>query len=83
MSNNNQQKNQQAPRKQGKQLRQVAILSGIAFQMAAITGIGAYIGHRIDQNSSREIPLATILGTFIGFGIAMYLVVKQVNKLNK
>ena len=68
-------------KKRGNQLKNVALLSGIAFQMAIITGLGAFIGHKLDQHYSNETPIFTIVLTFIGFGIAMYMVVKQTNKL--
>ena len=69
--------------KRGKRLIQVAALSGLAFQLAIITGIGAYIGYKLDENYNTEEPIYTIIGTFIGFGIAMYFLVKQVNKFSR
>ena len=75
--------NKNQPRKKGKQLKQVAVLSGIAFQLAIITGLGAFIGFKLDERYSTKEPIYTIIGTFIGFGIAMYGVVKQVNKVSK
>ncbi|MBT8253303.1 MAG: AtpZ/AtpI family protein [Flavobacteriaceae bacterium] len=50
--------------------------------MAIITGLGAYIGFKIDEHYQMEEPISTIIGTFIGFAIAMYGVVKQANKLS-
>lgn len=75
--------NKNQPKKRGKQLKQVAVLSGIAFQLAIITGIGAFIGYKLDERFSTKEPIYTILGTFIGFALAMYGVVKQVNKITK
>ncbi|NNK87003.1 MAG: AtpZ/AtpI family protein [Flavobacteriaceae bacterium] len=51
--------------------------------MAVITGIGAYIGYKLDEHYTTAEPIYTIIGTFIGFGIAMYLLVKQVNKFSR
>ena len=81
MSNKKSQQKDPVEKKRGNQLKNVALLSGIAFQMAIITGLGAYIGHRLDLHYSNETPIITIILTFIGFGISMYMVVKQTNKL--
>lgn len=70
------------PKKQGNQLKNVALVSGLAFQMAAITGLGGYIGYKLDEHYQNENNILTILLTFIGFGIAMYGVVKIANKLS-
>ena len=51
--------------------------------MAAITGLGAFIGIKLDEHYTNENPIYTIIGTFIGFGVAMYFVIKQANKLSK
>ncbi|MBT8273381.1 MAG: AtpZ/AtpI family protein [Bacteroidia bacterium] len=51
--------------------------------MAAITGLGAYIGYKLDEHYQNETPIYTILLTFIGFSIAMYNVIKQANKISK
>lgn len=77
----NSNKNQQ--QKRGKRLKQVAALSGLAFQLAVITGIGAYVGYKLDEHYTTREPIYTIIGTFIGFGIAMYFLVKQVNKFSR
>jgi F0F1-type ATP synthase assembly protein I len=50
--------------------------------MAAVTGLGAYIGFKLDEYYQNENNILTILLTFIGFGIAMYGVVKIANKLS-
>lgn len=70
------------PEKQGNQLRNVALVSGLAFQMAAVTGLGGYVGYKLDEHYQNESNILTILLTFIGFGIAMYGVVKIANKLS-
>ncbi|MBT8265570.1 MAG: AtpZ/AtpI family protein [Bacteroidia bacterium] len=51
--------------------------------MAAITGLGAYIGYRLDEHYQNENDIYTIILTFIGFAIAMYFVLKQINSLTK
>lgn len=70
-------------KKQGSQLKTVAKLSGIAFQMAAITGLGAYIGYKLDERYQNENAIFTIILTFAGFAIAMYFLLKQINNLTK
>ena len=82
MNSNNNQKNKPS-QKQEKPLRKVALLSGLAIQMSVITGLGAYLGYQLDIKQTNEELIWTIVGTFVGFGIAMYLVVKQANKLSK
>lgn len=59
------------------------MLTGIAFQLAVVTGLGGFIGWKIDEHYQIENSIATIFGTFIGFAVAMYGVVKQINKLSK
>lgn len=83
MTNNRKNQPNKDKKKQGNQLKTVVALSGVAFQMAAITGLGAYIGYRLDQHYQNENDIYTIILTFIGFAIAMYFVLKQINSLTK
>lgn len=82
MTNKKNQSNKE-PKKQGNQLKTVATLSGVAFQMAAITGLGAYIGVKLDAHYQNDNDIFTIILTFVGFAIAMYFVLKQINALTK
>ena len=59
-----------------------AKFSGIVVQMLVIIGGGSWIGYEIDENSSREFPLFTIILSLISIAIALYLVIRQANRLN-
>ncbi|MGY3795260.1 AtpZ/AtpI family protein [uncultured Aquimarina sp.] len=66
----------------GNQLRRYLALTGIAFQMGAIIFLCAYVGKRLDAYYLLEKKWFTM--GFILFGVAssLYLVIKQLNKIN-
>ncbi|WP_299608979.1 AtpZ/AtpI family protein [uncultured Aquimarina sp.] len=66
----------------GNQLRKYLALTGIAFQMGAIIFLCAYVGKRLDAYYLLEKKWFTM--GFILFGVAssLYLVIKQLNKIN-
>ena len=51
--------------------------SGIAFQMMAALGAGAWIGHYFDGVAQNKTPVYTLLGLLIGVSAAIYLVIKS------
>lgn len=57
-------------------------LSGIAIQMGVIIFVGARAGQWLDENYSEEGNTYTVVLTLAAVAIAMYLVIKQTNKLN-
>jgi len=61
-------------------IKSYAKFSGIVIEMGAIIGGGAWLGHRIDQNAAREIPVFTIILSLLAIGLALYLVIRQVNQ---
>jgi len=54
--------------------------SGISFQMIVIIGLFALAGYKIDKSLGSKIPLFTAGLSLIGVGVALYQVVKQLNK---
>ena len=66
----------------GSQLRKYLALTGIAFQMGAIIFLCAYVGKKLDAYYLLEKKWFTM--GFILFGVAssLYLVIKQLNKIN-
>lgn len=66
----------------GNQLRRYLALTGIAFQMGAIIFLCAYVGKKLDAYYLLEKKWFTM--SFILFGVAssLYLVIKQLNKIN-
>jgi len=49
----------------------------MAFQMAAILGIGVFIGIKLDEHFGTEKPYLTALCAIIAFPIAFYTSVKD------
>ena len=57
-------------------------LSGIAIQMGVIIFLGAKGGQWLDENYGQGGNSYTVVLTLFSVAIAMYLVIKQTNKLN-
>ncbi len=57
-------------------------LTGIAIQMGVIIFLGAKAGQWLDQKYGSEKNTYTVALTLVSVAIAMYLVIKQTNKLN-
>lgn len=58
-------------------------LTGVAFQMGATIFIGAYGGKMLDEKYPFEKKWFTMLFTLLGVGIALWNVVRQVNRINQ
>lgn len=54
--------------------------SGMGFQMIAIIGVFAYIGHKIDESRGNERPIFTAIFSLLGVGISLYSVIKSIVK---
>jgi F0F1-type ATP synthase assembly protein I len=61
-------------------IKSYAKFSGIVIEMLAIIGGGAWLGHRIDQNAQREVPVFTIILSLCAIALALYLVIQQVSQ---
>jgi len=55
-----------------------AKFSGIAFQMAAIIGLGSFGGVKLDEYYPNKYSVFTIICSLVSIGIALYYVIKQV-----
>jgi hypothetical protein len=54
--------------------------SGIGFQMLATIGLFAFVGHKLDENQHNNKPILTAILSVLGVFIALYQVIKQLNK---
>lgn len=57
-------------------------LSSAAIQMAAVIGGFTWLGTYLDTKWSAD-SLFTIVGALLGVGIGLYLIIKEVNQLNR
>ena len=64
-------------------LKRYLILTGIAFQMGAIMYLAAYIGRKLDENTGTDQKTYTLIATLIGLVVSIWIVLKQLNSLNK
>lgn len=76
MADNNQKK--QNPKKQ---LKNVAVLSGIAFQMGITIYLFVMLGKWLDSKFNGGDKLYIIITTLLGVAISLYVVLKQVNRI--
>lgn len=53
--------------------------SGIAFQMMAALGVGAWVGHYFDGLAQNETPVYTLLGLLLGITAGIVAVIKSLN----
>lgn len=60
-----------------------AIFSGIAVQMGVIIGLGVFIGVTLDEKFPNKYSAFTIIFSLSGVFIAMYAIIKQLQKINK
>jgi F0F1-type ATP synthase assembly protein I len=77
MAYNNNQKNQNPK----KQLKNVAVLSGIAFQMGITIYLFVMLGKWLDSKFNGGNKLFIIITTLLGVAISLYVVLKQVNRI--
>jgi F0F1-type ATP synthase assembly protein I len=63
-------------------LKQVAALSGIGIQMAIIIYLFVLLGKWLDTNYNQGNKLYVIIMTLLGVAISLYVVIKQVNRIN-
>lgn len=76
-------KKEQEHKKQPKQPSNLAKLSGVGLQMGATIFLGAYIGKWLDQKYPNEKNWFTICFTLFFVALALFNVLRQVNKINK
>ena len=73
--------NQQKPSKK-KPLKNALILTGVAFQMGVTIYLFIMLGKWLDNTYNNGNKLYVIVATLVGVGVSLYLVVKQLNRIN-
>ena len=71
------------PSKKRKPLNNYLRFSGVAIQMGAIIGLGAWGGSSLDSHYHITTKLFTIILTLIGVAASLYLVIKEVINMSK
>ncbi|WP_027076583.1 AtpZ/AtpI family protein [Maribacter antarcticus] len=71
---------QQKPRKDNKDLRNAARLTGIAIQMGATIYLGNFLGSWLDGKFDKTFWETTC--TLLAIVLSIYSVIKQANRLN-
>lgn len=64
-------------------LRRWAVLSAIAIEMGVVIYLFIQGGLWLDTEYNDGNKLYVIIGTLLGVGLSLYLVVQQTNRLNK
>ena len=75
--------NPQKPRNSKSTLRNIAILSGIGFEMGAIIFLAAKGGIWLDQYYQTDKRLFTAIATMVGVAIAIYVVLLQLKRVKQ
>ena len=73
--------NKESNKKPGKQLKNVAALSGIAIQMGITIYLFVLGGKWLDTKYNGDDKLFIIIMTLLGVAISLYVVIKQVNRI--
>lgn len=68
----------EAKKTKSKPFKDYAVYSGIAFQMIAIIGVGAFIGVRLDNYLETPKPWFTTFITLTAVFVAMYMAIRQI-----
>jgi hypothetical protein len=71
---------QKLPKKKNN-LKNVAMLSGIAFEMGAIIFLAAKGGIWLDEHYQTEKRIFTAIATLIGVAIAIWVVLRQLKRI--
>lgn len=61
----------------GSNANSIAKFTGVAFQMAAIIGLFAFAGYKIDQAANHATKWVTAILSLIGVCISLYIVIKS------
>lgn len=68
-------------KKPEKQLKNLAVLSGIAIQMGVTIYLFVVLGKWLDAKFNQGDKLFLIITTLLGVAISLYMVIKQVNRI--
>jgi len=74
---------QQKPRKGKNNLKNFAVLSGIAFEMGAIIFLSVKAGVWLDERYQNDKKIYTAIATLIGVAISIWLVLRQIKRLKQ
>lgn len=66
-----------------KPLNRYIRFSGMAIQMGVIIGLSAWGGSALDEKFKTSSKVFTIILSLLGIGVAMYLVIREVIKMQK
>lgn len=66
-----------------KSVNQYIRFSGMAVQMGVVIGAGTYLGVWLDERFPNEFSGFTVACSLLAVGVSMFLVIKQVQQLNK
>lgn len=65
-----------------KPLKNALVLTGVAFQMGATIYLFVLLGKWLDETYNNGENTYVAFTTIAGVGVSLYLVIKQLNKLN-
>ena len=68
--------------KSSKQNKKLLRLANSGLQLGIIISIGAFGGDYLDKTSENSNPIYTIIGSLSGVGLGLYILYKNVIKLN-
>lgn len=71
------------PEKDDNGLKKWAIFSGIAIQMGVVIAAGAFLGVYLDKKFPNNYSAFTVIFSLAGVFLAIYWVIKQLQKFNK
>ncbi len=83
MMTKNQKNNEKPKPSQNKSLKKYAALSGIGLQMGAQIFICAWAGKKLDHHFETEKGWFTMGLVLFGVAASLFIVIKQLNKINK
>ncbi|MBC30355.1 MAG: hypothetical protein CMH48_05875 [Muricauda sp.] len=72
---------QQKPPKKPNNLKNVAMLSGIAFEMGAIIYLAVKGGNWLDEHYQTEKRIFTVIATLLGVAISIWVVLQQLKRI--
>jgi len=75
--------NKNTPEKKQSGSNTILRFSGIAFQMAVVIALGAWGGSVLDERMRFEKPIFTVVGSLLGVGISLYLVIRAALRIDK
>ncbi len=70
-------------KKEKNQFPKYLALIGVAAQMGITIYLGAYLGKKLDEKYPSEKNYFTIVLTLLGVFVAIFVIVKQLNRINQ